>query len=707
MSRISPNVRIRPNVISMDDFLSRSTSDFTNALTWEELNQYLRLSFQVMRDEILSRLTLEQRAGRHYLLMTDQTLPDPYQQICTAHQFLLPPPGILNGEGNNDQPSVEDSPIKVSRKGPVPAAIENPQERVIWAPVNARQLVLAPPGTGKTHAVIQRLAHLNQQAQFGGDLSCVLLVSFSRAAAAEIGQRLAATIRQGVSRVYSFPRLSTLDSLAGQLLVRDLGLPIQSRAFDDSIRALADILSDEQSTRLKQVSINLLRQRIRVVIIDEVQDVVGVRARLVQTLLNALKAVDPGVLVLGDLRQAIFGFALNKQPAGDQAWTPFRLVRELQALFPDLERIEFTRQHRFSPTCQQLMTDLRGAMDTPPALPGEHPDLSRLRGLLSRVQELDDPHMLFGDEFSGHRVAVLTRDNHEVDQLEVAIHPIAQSLGRTIRRSGDGGKGGYPAWVARMLANQPFHNSLTEQGFFQLYRQQVSDDPHAARQALDWLAMACRLDPKAFHIADVIESVEGDSRVPTDLREPARPGEMWLSTIHQAKGREFEIVVVADADRILNSGEAEEARILYVALTRAKSIVFRCRGPGWLPRAFRAPDTSPLDLAGNSLHRLQAQDLQEALWNCYRSFREVLVAPAQDGAYHIEIMGAARVIGPRVTQEFRDDVASQAGVRNVLELERPTFRLEVGSLRSRVVGVMEERRLVLIPIFSGPVPVRR
>jgi len=432
------------------------------------------------------------------------------------------------------------------------------------------------------------------------------------------------------------------------------------------------------------------------VIIDEVQDVVGVRARLVQSLLKALKPVDPGILVLGDLRQAIYGFALERQPEVDQAWTPFHLVRELEALFPDLERIEFMRQHRFSPSCQQLMTDLRGAMDRPPpALPGEHPDLSRLRGLLTQVQELDDPHMLFGSEFSGQRVAVLARTIFEVDQLEVAIQPIARHSGRTLRRTGGGGHEGYPAWVARVLAGQPLHSSLNEERFFQLYRQRVSDDPHAARQALDWLATACRLDPRVIPIADVVNTIDGDNRVPTDLREPARSGEVWLSTIHQAKGREFEIVVVADPDRILRSGEAEEARILYVALTRAKSMLFRCCGPLWLPRAFRSPDAHPFDLAGDSLHRLQAQDFQEALWNCYRSFREAFVAPGQDGAYQVEIVGGTRVIGPRVTQEFRDAVAEQAGVpRNVLELERPTFRLEVGSLRSRVVGLMEERQLL-------------
>ena len=67
-----------------------------------------------------------------------------------------------------------------------------------------------------------------------------------------------------------------------------------------------------------------------------------------------------------------------------------------------------------------------------------------------------------------------------------------------------------------------------------------------------------------------------------------------------------------------------------------------------------------------------------------------------------------RVVGPQVTREFIDAVASQAGVpHNVLKLERPTFQLEIGSLRSRVVGLLEERRLVLVPVFSGPIPVRR
>ena len=623
MSRLSPNIRIRSNIISKDEFVSRRTSDFQRALTWEEMYQHIDLFWQNQKEKILAQLTQEQRADRAYLAETRQELPSPYQQICCAHEFLLLPHGIANADKEVCKlpDEVKEPSVLAQAKELVRTTQENPQNRVIRAPVDARQLVLAPPGTGKTHTVIERLAHLNQTGQFGGDLSRVLLVSFSRAAAAEIGQRLTAALRQGVAQVYSLPRLSTLDSLAGQLLVRDLGLHAQGQGFDDSIRSLTDVLTGARGTQLRQEAAALLCQRLQVVIVDEVQDVVGVRARLVRALLEVLKSVGPGVLVLGDLRQAIHGFALERQTTEDQDWTPFRLVRELHALLPDLERIEFTRQYRFSPTCQQLMTDLRGSMDSaPPALPGENPDGNRLRGLLTQVQELEDPHTLFGREFAGQRVAVLARTNSEVDRLELAIQPIAREMGRMVRRSGDGGQEGYPAWLARVFAGLAPQASLNEDGFLRLYRQRLSDDPLAARQALDWLAAACRLDPRAFHIADIFDVIESDARVPTDLREPARQGEVWLSTIHQAKGREFETVVVCDPERLMGSSAPEEARILYVALTRAKSVVFRCRGPRWLPRAFQAVDV-PIDLTGDSLKRLQTPDLQEALWNCHNSFR--------------------------------------------------------------------------------------
>lgn len=709
MSSASPNVRIRPNVVSSDVFKRRTTADFQQSLTWGELFQYLELFWQNQRSEVLARLTSIQLADRKSLEISRQQLSDPYSQVCDAHKFLLPPLGSTD----HDLPGIRKSSVESIATEfvtqPVIVIEKNPQDRVIAAAERARQVVLAPPGTGKTHAVIERLAYLSRSEQFGGDLGRVLLVSFSRAAAAEIGTRLTQALRQGAGQVHILPRLSTLDSLAGQLLVRDLGVSAAGVAFDDAIRTLAEILEGSQGHQLREDAINLLRQRLRVVIIDEIQDLIGVRARLIRSLLDILKPVDPGILILGDLRQAIYGFALKEQLPDELDWTPFRLVREIQTLFTDLTPIEFTQQYRYSPACQQLMTDLRGAMDgIPPALPGENPDRTKFRELLGRIPELDDPQMLFGAEFNEQRVAVLARSNYDVDRLELACQPCALMRGRKVHRTGNTGQQGYPGWIARLLCDQDFQASLNEDGFLKLFRQRVNNDLVAARLALDWLSVACRLDPRAFRIADVIKTIEAENRIPTDLREPARPGEVWLSTIHQAKGREFETVVVCEAERLLHGSDPEEARILYVALTRAKRAVFRCRGAYWLPRAFKST-TDPLVLTGDSLVRLQSDDFQEALWSCHNGFRNTLVAPSQSGAYRLEIAArTTRIVGPDVTCEFRNAVAAQAEIPpNVVEIERPTFQVQIGALHTQVVGQLDERRMVLLPIFSGPLPIRK
>ena len=85
------------------------------------------------------------------------------------------------------------------------------------------------------------------------------------------------------------------------------------------------------------------------------------------------------------------------------------------------------------------------------------------------------------------------------------------------------------------------------------------------------------------------------------------------------------------------------------------------------------------------------------------------MVPSQSGAYRLEIFArTTRVLGPDVTQEFRDAVATQAEVpRNVLEIERPTFQVQIGALHSQVAGQLDERRLVLLPVFSGPLPIRK
>jgi DNA helicase-2/ATP-dependent DNA helicase PcrA len=710
---VSTNIRVRTNVVSNERFL-KDPDHYRQSFSWSEIHQYISLFWQLRTEEIMQTLTNDQEFERACLLSKKMSLPDPYNSVCHAHRFLLPP--------FSSEPPDDDATVKMVSGNPprddrgvvsavsAPIQIQNPQERVIHAASRARQLVLAPPGTGKTHTVIQRLVRLHESDRLGGDLSQVLIVSFSRAAAAELGIRFQEALRDRAAAIHTFPRLSTLDSLVGQLLFRDMGFDADLGGYDGSILLLTSILEGRKGLELQEQARQLIRGRIRIVIVDEVQDIVGIRAGLVLAILRTLRSDNPGLLILGDLRQAIYGFSLQQEQVNERKITPFQLIRDIQSEFSDLDRVEFVIQHRFSLSCQQLMTNLREAMDADKKnLPGEFPDREQLRQLLRNVPELDDPDQLFGDEFSRQRVAVLSRTNHKVSQIQVACSGPAQIYARTLRVARNPEGAGFPAWVARALGTLQVAGTLSETNFIGLYRRYVRDDIEEAKQKMEWLTDACRLDKRSFQVREVLDFIEQNSRIPTDLRDKAQPGEICLSTIHQAKGREFEVVVVVDPLSLLERStdeSNEEARILYVALTRAKNQIFRCNGRRWRPSIFMPPE-SPFDLSEESSTSLASSEFQNALWDCYQGMRRVFVAPSEYDGYCLEVQADGRLRGPRVTIEFLRAVSKQAGVsEQECALTRPSFQLEVGELRTKVVGKLDDRKLVLFPDFSGRLPIR-
>src|SRR5262249_13882420 len=101
-------------------------------------------------------------------------------------------------------------------------------------------------------------------------------------------------------------------------------------------------------------------------------------------------------------------------------------------------------------------------------------------------------------------------------------------------------------------------------------------------------------------------------------------GEVWISTIHQAKGREFDAVVIANLDRLLHprGTNPEDCRLAYVAATRARRHVYRCAGSHWLPPMFdwdfesfdRASLSDPTRLGGEQAWH----QAQEELWRAFR-----------------------------------------------------------------------------------------
>src|SRR5688572_23477597 len=178
------------------------------------------------------------------------------------------------------------------------------QLEVIMEPPASWQLVSAGPGAGKSAVACQRIAYLIDE---GLPASRILLASFTRTAVAELRDRIVSYAVAG-DRARNV-RISTIDSHAWSL----------RSGFDDEIlpRAVGDGSYDLNIAR----TVELLRHRqpdlcdylgrLEHLIIDEAQDVLGVRADLIVEILRCLPE-SCGVTILADHAQAIYGFTTDE-----------------------------------------------------------------------------------------------------------------------------------------------------------------------------------------------------------------------------------------------------------------------------------------------------------------------------------------------------------------------------------------------------------
>ncbi len=167
---------------------------------------------------------------------------------------------------------------------------------MIEASAGAKLLVLAGPGTGKTAVACARVAWLAEQ---GITPSTILMFSFTRAAVAELRQRIQAwTDHPEVGSV----RISTLDSEAWHFR-HGTGTDFESLGgtYEENI---------EETIRLLAAGNEILDNYLEStshLIIDESQDLTSARGRLAAALICKLPP-SCEVTVFADPCQSIYGF---------------------------------------------------------------------------------------------------------------------------------------------------------------------------------------------------------------------------------------------------------------------------------------------------------------------------------------------------------------------------------------------------------------
>ena len=507
---------------------------------------------------------------------------------------------VVNGEIDVDAPPLED--LDQPAPGPPPPNLRTPDETdisddddsesrraIAEAPASARMLVEAGPGTGKTEMAALRIARLLREDLAPGQL---LVLSFSRSAVRTLTRRLARIGETDAGVVEELRHLSirTFDSWAFRML-RFLGespRALLSRSHDSNVAALTALIGGP-----RQDDVRAMIGPRQHLIVDEFQDLPGVRGDLVLSLLTLLAPPGQkgcGFTILGDPAQAIYGFARGMRKDGSPFPNPQEYWRLIGNSYEgELRRVALTRNYRADASLARLSSKLRQV------LLGDESESSKLEALTGAISALPSTSGALGRAIvegtvSGTR-AILTRTNGEA--LRVLQRVLGRELegpNRPIRLKAGGNATLPPAWIGALLRRlrsatvtksqfERIHAHLTA-----IWGEEACMRLSLPSETIAWsrLARASGVpeDTTSIDLAELRARLTWPDAFPDDHLSSEEG--VTITTVHQSKGMEFDVVLMLEAappeeddeedgdeDVAANIDAGEQASVAYVGITRA------------------------------------------------------------------------------------------------------------------------------------------
>ncbi|MFJ2892688.1 UvrD-helicase domain-containing protein [Streptomyces sp. NPDC087305] len=448
------------------------------------------------------------------------------------------------------------------------------QRTVVEQPWDARVLVTAGAGAGKTHTLVRRLDALcgNEDPEAALEAAEILVLTFSRAAARELRERIT---RHG-ERAHRV-RARTFDAWAYEVLLQSRpDVEWGTVAFDERIAAAAEAVEKgalEIGDAVPPAH----------VVIDEVQDLLGGRRELVEAVLDRYQE-SSGFTVVGDAAQSVYGFQIDD--LAERADETGRFFDWLRCSYPDdLVELRLTRNFRAT------TPEARVALAYGPRLqrlddPSEAEVLyDGLRDLLldpaNGMGDLGDEFTLAGLRDLTDTCAVLTRDNQQALVVSELLH--AHGVEHRLRRPLE--ERPVPFWVAELLRRTEA-TGLTEDRFSALLAEIPL--PYSPDTGALWtvLRRVARGAGRGVLDVDRLRRAVAEGRFPDEGADP-ETARIVVSTVHRAKGLEFDRVIVlspptvADLHKRYKDGLdlPAEARALYVAMTRPRQDLYHVTPP--------------------------------------------------------------------------------------------------------------------------------
>jgi superfamily I DNA/RNA helicase len=438
---------------------------------------------------------------------------------------------------------------------PLPVHLTNQQREVIKAPIDSRQLVLGGAGTGKTHILVERIRHLISAEEVAPG-SEILVLSFTRAVVRELRARI-----RGAKGQVRLVRPVTFDSFATRLLreLPESEVPRLWREADYDGRIAAATSAISRGDQAAAILASF-----RHVFVDEIQDLVGVRADMVTEI---LRHVD-GFTVLGDPAQSIYEHQVRDDP---RATTSDQFLSALRSMYPDLSLViledDFRTNHRHGELLTEIGSRLRDPRNDPDSA---RPLLVEILDSLDHAGSYEDLAVALRD--TRDRTAVLCRTNAEC----LRVSRLLFEKGVDHRLQQEATERVLPAWLAELF------RGVERKRWSVPKLEKLVETRRAEGVAL----------PVSDEVIRLLTDAVGDENVDLDvLRRRALRGALpdhlhdvedvpiVVSTVHRAKGLEFDRVFMGASRHGVPEDEPEELRVLYVALSRSRDDLWSFKVP--------------------------------------------------------------------------------------------------------------------------------
>lgn len=500
-------------------------------------------------------------------------------------------------------------------------SLTDEQQKVVDQPADALVVVTAGPGAGKTHTLVRRLGALVEGGLGAGE---ILVLSFSRAAVRELRTRLA-----DVGAAARHVRAQTFDSWALELLTAlDPDGSWRSRSFESRIEKAVEVINSGHADKWLD---DLLH-----IVVDEVQDLVGSRRRMVEALLERFEV---GFTVVGDPAQSIYGFQIE-DPA-ERAWETNRFFARLREIFGDqLVELALTKNFRVRDRAAEPALSFSDELRCARVQAGV---FNRLRGTLRGTEpfgQLDDDFARAALDQDDTTTAVLCRSNGQAMLVSEDLYRagVRHRLQRSVRDKV------VPGWIGLLFSSNE-GSFVTREMFYEALNRVSSDSDCGPDPDLLWRWMirsTARGQNRQVVDLRVLRGIVGSERLPDELADQ-HVSPVVVSSYHRAKGLEFDRVIVADPGgdgSDLDSGE--EARALYVAMTRARDEVTWIDTPGgywvrknkaierWARYALNGRTTRGLELRGGDVATDEPPGMQDFEARCV-SLQHYLAAEVRRG----------------------------------------------------------------------------